>query len=95
MPALLNLDEVKLHCRIDHDDEDALLGALIDTATAAITEYLNADAPVDSTAPAPVKSAALLLVAGLYGNREDVSDRQLYTNDTYYRLLQPYRSMTL
>ena len=41
--------------------------------------------------PAPVKSAALLMVAGLYENREDVSDRQLYRNDTYYRLLNPYR----
>ena len=95
MAALLTLDEAKLHCRIDHNDEDSLLGALIETATASISEYLNTETPVDSTAPAPVKSAALLLVAGLYANREDVSDRQLYTSETYYRLLQPYRSMTL
>ena len=45
--------------------------------------------------PSPIKSAALLMVAGLYENREDVSDRQLYRNDTYYRLLAPYRAMSL
>ena len=36
MAALLTLDEAKLHCRIDHNDEDALLGALIATATTAV-----------------------------------------------------------
>lgn len=35
MAALLTLDEAKLHCRIDHNDEDSLLGALIATATTA------------------------------------------------------------
>ena len=28
MAALLTLDEAKLHCRIDHNDEDSLLGTL-------------------------------------------------------------------
>ena len=41
MAALLTLPEAKLHCRIDHDDEDALLGALIATATAAVADYMN------------------------------------------------------
>ena len=41
MAALLTLDEAKLHCRIDHNDEDALLGALIATATTAVADYLN------------------------------------------------------
>ena len=41
MAALLTLADVKLHCRIDHDDEDSLLGALIATATTAVADYMN------------------------------------------------------
>ena len=89
---MLTLPETKLHLRVDHNDEDALIEALMTTATAACADYLNMDAADLAVAvPAPVKSAALLMVAGLYENREDVSDRQLYRNDTYYRLLNPYR----
>lgn len=89
---MLTLTETKLHLRVDHSEEDALIEALMTTATAACADYLNMDAAdLVVAVPAPVKSAALLLVAGLYENREDVSDRQLYRNDTYYRLLNPYR----
>ncbi len=93
MAALLTLDEAKLHCRIDHADEDALLGALIATATAAVADYMNMDADdVDDAAPAPVKSAALLLVGDLYANREAQGDRQFYKNPTFENLLNPYRA---
>ena len=89
---MLTLPETKLHLRVDHNDEDALIEALMTTATAACADFLNMDAAdLVVAVPAPVKSAALLMVAGLYENREDVSDRQLYRNDTYYRLLNPYR----
>ena len=90
MAALLTLDEAKLHCRIDHNDEDALLGALIATATTAVADYLNVTT-VDSTAAAPVKSAALLLVGALYEQRESQGDRQFYKNPTFENLLNPYR----
>ena len=89
---MLTLPETKLHLRVDHSEEDALIEALMTTATAACANFLNMDAAdLVVAVPAPVKSAALLMVAGLYENREDVSDRQLYRNDTYYRLLNPYR----
>ena len=91
MAALLTLDEVKLHCRIDHNDEDALLGALIATATTAVADYMNVTS-VDSTAAAPVKSAALLLVGTLYEQRESKGDRQFYKNPTFENLLNPYRA---
>ena len=90
MAALLTLDEAKLHCRIDHNDEDALLGALIATATTAVADYLNVTT-VDSTAAAPVKSAALLLVGTLYEQRESQGDRQFYKNPAFEALLNPYR----
>lgn len=90
MAALLTLDEAKLHCRIDHNDEDSLLGALIATATTAVADYLNVTT-VDSTAAAPVKSAALLLVGTLYEHRESVSERPYTKNPAFEALLNPYR----
>ena len=90
MAALLTLDEAKLHCRIDHNDEDSLLGALIATATTAVADYLNVTS-VDDTAPAPVKSAALLLVGALYENRESQGDRPYNKNPAFEMLLAPYR----
>lgn len=90
MAALLTLDEAKLHCRIDHNDEDALLGALIATATTAVADYMNVTS-VDDTAAAPVKSAALLLVGTLYEQRESQGDRQFYKNPAFEALLNPYR----
>ena len=90
MAALLTLADVKLHCRIDTNDEDSLLGALIATATTAVADYLNVTS-VDSTAAAPVKSAALLLVGTLYEQRESQGDRQFYKNPTFENLLNPYR----
>ena len=94
MAALLTLDEAKLHCRIDHDDEDSLLGALIATATTAVADYMNMDADdLDTDAPAPVKSAALLLVGDLYAHREAQGERAMHRNTTFERLLNPYRVM--
>ena len=90
MAALLTLADVKLHCRIDHNDEDSLLGALIATATTAVADYMNVTS-VDDTAAAPVKSAALLLVGSLYEQRESQGERQFYKNPTFENLLNPYR----
>ena len=90
MAALLTLADVKLHCRIDTNDEDSLLGALIATATTAVADYLNVTS-VDDTAAAPVKSAALLLVGSLYEQRESQGERQFYKNPAFEALLNPYR----
>ena len=89
---MLTLQETKLHLRVDHSDEDALIEALMTTATAACADFLNMDAAdLVVAVPAPIKSAALLLVGDLYANREAQSDRKLYANDTYRNLLNPYR----
>lgn len=91
---MLTLQQTKDHLRVDHDDEDIAITAMIDAATAAAADYLNM--PLDqmtATVPSPIKAAALLMVADLYENREGQSDRQLYRNTTYERLLNPYRAM--
>jgi len=68
---------------------------MIDAATAATGDYLNATTALDETAAAPIKSATLLMVADLYENRERQSEQQLYTNRTYERLLNPYRIVSV
>ena len=93
MAALLTLADVKLHCRIDTDDEDSLLGALMTAATTAVANELGV-ASLDDTAAPPIKAAALLLVGDLYENREAQTDRQLFRNQAFDRLLAPYRVYT-
>ena len=78
------------HLRGDHNDEDTLIQALMTTATAAVADYMNVTS-VDDTAPAPVKSAALLLVGSLYEQRESQGERPYNKNPTFEALLNPYR----
>ena len=89
---MLTLAETKLHLRVDHSDEDALITALMATATAACADFLNMPAAdLVVAVPAPVKSAALLLVGSLYEQRESQGERQFYKNPAFEALLNPYR----
>ena len=90
---MLQLSEVKLHLRIDHSEEDLLLSDMIDTAADAVASHLNLATPLvwPPSLPGPVRSAMLLLVGDLYENRAMQSDRPLHMNQTYERLLAPYR----
>ena len=89
---MLTLQETKLHLRVDHSEEDALIEALMTTATAACADYLNMDAAdLVVAVPAPVKSAALLLIGSLYEQRESQGERQFYKNPAFEALLNPYR----
>ena len=89
---MLTLAETKLHLRVDHNDEDALITALMATATAACADYLNMEAAdLVVAVPAPIKSAALLLIGTLYEQRESVGERPYNRNPTFEALLNPYR----
>ena len=89
---MLTLQETKLHLRVDHSDEDVLILSLIDTATAACADYLNMPAAdLVVAVPAPIKSAALLLVGALYEQRESQGERPYNKNPTFEALLNPYR----
>ena len=89
---MLTLPETKLHLRVDHNDEDALIEALMATATAACADLLNMPAAdLVVAVPAPIKSAALLLVGALYENRESMGERPYNKNPAFEMLLAPYR----
>lgn len=89
---MLTLTETKLHLRVDHNDEDVLIEALMATATAACADFLNMEAAdLVVAVPAPIKSAALLLVGTLYEQRESQGDRPYNKNPAFEMLLAPYR----
>ena len=95
---MINLAEAKLHLRVDHSEEDALIQSMIDAATQSVANHLDMHADdmedyIDM--PAPVAAAILLRVADLFENREAVNDRPLYENPTFARLLAPYRSLSV
>jgi uncharacterized phage protein (predicted DNA packaging) len=87
----VTLTALKLHCRIDHDDEDAGLQLYLSAAIASVEQHLGTATPLDDSAAAPIKAAILLAAAGLYAQREDIGERQLHGNLTFHRLLAPYR----
>lgn len=89
---MLTLEATKLHLRVDHNDEDALIQSLMDAAIAACADYLNMPAAdLVVAVPAPVKSAALLLVGSLYEQRESQGERPYNKNPAFEMLLAPYR----
>lgn len=91
---MTTLQQAKDHLRVDGDDEDTLIESMIDAATQAALDYLNLDELPDPT-PAPVEAAILLKVGDLYANREAGGDKQYFVNETYRRLLDPYREMEI
>ena len=79
----ITLDEIKMQCRIDSDDEDDLLGVLLQSAKATIENYTNRKlfAELPENAPenaleitADVKIAILMLVSYLYENRSGINE---------------------
>lgn len=66
----VSLAEAKMHMRVLHDAEDALIQMYIDSAGAYIANEIGQAIP--EPAPADIKLAALLLVAHYYNHREAV-----------------------
>ncbi|HCF5180764.1 TPA: head-tail connector protein [Pseudomonas aeruginosa] len=89
--SAVTLDDVKIHLRLDHDDEDSYLIGLVKAAEGHVSVFLGDDLP--DPIPSPVKAAVLLLVGDLYENRERMTDRDLSEVPTYAMLLAPYRSL--
>ena len=85
MDDLPTLEEVKAYLRIDSEEEDTLLAALLLAAKEHCENYLQAC--LTSEVPTPVKQALLILTGHFYEQRagEDIPN-------VVYVLLSPYRA---
>lgn len=86
--AIVSLSEAKEHLRVDQSYEDTIIQLYIDAADEYISNYLN-DAGYPKTNA--IKAAALLIIGGLYENREQYGDAEFKEIPAVYGLLFPYR----
>ena len=77
---MLDLATVKLHLRVDGDDEDLLIGGYVEAAKAYVEQHcdrklVEADPvePEEMGLTCDVEQAVLLLVGHWYANREAVA----------------------
>lgn len=100
---MITLDDIKLHCRIDHDDEDSLLTQYHAAAREQVENYICRPL-FDTVAPPDVEDgiamtrsieqAMLLLIGHWYAHRESVADVSMSeVPHGVHALLQPYRVM--
>lgn len=94
--SLVSLELAKQHLRVDHDVEDELIQAYIDSAEDQVNRYLDREEPYETYPPAVV-GAVLLLVGALYDHREAiiVDSRELHEHPAVLALLGKYRRLTL
>ena len=93
-----NVDEVKTHLRIQHDEEDDYIESLIKQAQTAAEDYcrVSFEEPDEDgnvpEAPEPVRLAVILMTSFYYENR-DIPDMTTYkaTRMAFDSLLYPYR----
>lgn len=96
--AVLTLEEIKAHLRVDGSAEDAQLTLLGEAAEDYASQYLGRSLPwlddlgAPVSVPASIRAALLLVVGDLYENREGVVVGTIVAvNPTVERLLHFYR----
>lgn len=95
---MLRLEQVKAQCRIEHDEEDALLRGYIQSAQEFCQNYINRNIYADEVDEGDdtgivitplIQQAMLLLVAHWYEQRELTNN----IPQAVYELLRYYRIM--
>ena len=87
---ILTVDEVKMHLRIEDDEEEEYIEGLIRQAQAAAEDFCRVS--FEDDAPEPVRLAVMLMVSHYYENRDN-PDRAVYgtMRIAFENLLYPYR----
>ncbi len=87
---ILTVDEVKIHLRIEDDEEEEYIEGLIRQAQAAAEDFCRVS--FEDDAPEPVRLAVMLMVSHYYENRDN-PDRAVYgtMRIAFENLLYPYR----
>ena len=97
---IITVDEVKIHLRIQHNEEDEYITGLIAQAQTAAEDYCRVSfeptdeegQPIDYDVPQPVRLAVILMTSFYYENR-DIPDMTTYKamRMAFDSLLYPYR----
>ncbi|OCG08050.1 hypothetical protein A9G13_07590 [Gilliamella sp. wkB178] len=76
--AKIELNEAKLHCRIDESEtlEDSLLQVYIDAALEACQKHIGKSFELQEFTPA-IKAGCLMFIAHLYENRQIVTSGEV------------------
>ncbi|WP_022761887.1 head-tail connector protein [Butyrivibrio sp. AD3002] len=72
----INLEEVKTYLRVDHGDEDELIGGLIESAKEMVLDVIRTE-EVPESGNGTVRTAVLYTVAYLYEHREEADHHDL------------------
>lgn len=99
---MLTLEEMKLHCRVDGDEDDVLLEAYGEAAMEVVKmqtsrnwyerpDEIPEDDPSGMAENPAIRQAMLLLVGHWYKNREAVGDETKELPLGFWALIQPYR----
>lgn len=89
---IVTIAELKMHLRIQTDEEDTLLESLLAQAQAAAEDYCRTT--FDANAPEPVRLAVMLMASHFYECR-DSSERSAYNTmmNAFHALLYPHRQI--
>ena len=100
---ILTVEEVKVHLRIEEDDEDEYIASLIRQAQSTAEDFCRVSFEPENvvddegnetvtSVPEPVRLAVLLMVSHYYENRDN-PDRAVYgtMRIAFENLLYPYR----
>lgn len=74
---VVTLKEMKNYLRVDSNEDDRLIRALLKTAERLCMDILRTDDPAELDAAANAKTAILYTVAYLYEHREDADHHAL------------------
>ncbi len=100
---MINLDLIKLHCRIDHDYDDELLGLYLDAAKDAVKQHTSRNWYDDSEQipdedehgirwNRAAELSMYLLIGHWYESRSAVTDLNMKELPMgFFALIQPYR----
>jgi uncharacterized phage protein (predicted DNA packaging) len=96
MPEPITLIDAKHFLRVEHDDDDTLINALIATARLQVEARTGLDLTVDPV-PEPLKQAIRLLAAHWYEHRGLTVEAagQAPLPLTVHTLLSPYKEVRL
>lgn len=90
----ISLDEVKLHCRIDDDYDDAILAIYIDAALEVCQQHIGKRFDDGLPFTPAIKVGCLMYISLLYENREMVgSDGLKEVPLTIHSLWSTYRDV--